>query len=212
MALLSQRGGTGLSGSVGSPLPGPCPGWLVAGILFLLTLAVPAGPSPSAAETRVPGEYQIKAAFLYNFAKFVDWPPQAFGDDTAPLRLCILGTDPFGTAFDQVKDNTVKSRRFTVSRIGRVQEAEGSQILFVSASERPNLRALFQFLKPFPVLTVGETANFCQMGGVINFIRIENKVHFEINPDAARQQRLVISAKLLSLARIVGPEGSRVKE
>ncbi len=151
-------------------------------------------------------EYLVKAAFLYNFVKFIDWPSEAFKDNLSPIKLYILGKDPFGDALDTIKDKAVKGRKLTLKRIQGVDEVRGCHILFISPSERGNVQQIIQSVRNSPVLTISEMERFTQVGGMINFIIVENKVQFEINPEAAQQNRLKISSQLLKLARIVTSE------
>ena len=162
-------------------------------------------------ETKPSPEYLIKAAFLFNFAKFVDWPADAFKDDLSPINLYILGTDPFGPALDTLKDKTIKGRPFKIKRVNKVDEIGACHILFISASEKGNLKQILYALKNSYTLTVSEIEGFAQMGGIINFIIINKKVHFEINPNAAQECSLKISSQLLNLAKIVTSE-SLMKE
>jgi hypothetical protein len=155
-------------------------------------------------------EYMIKAAFLYNFAKFVDWPHESLKDDLSPFRVFILGTDPFGDTLDSIKDKTVKGRKLAIKRVQKVEEAAQCHILFLSSSEQGSVRQIIQSLGP--VLTVSEIPGFCQSGGMINFIKAANKIQFEINPDAAQKKKLTISSRLLSLAKIVSTETQKGKE
>jgi hypothetical protein len=149
-------------------------------------------------------EYQVKAAFLYNFVKFVEWPPQTFKNPTDRIAICILGQDPFGGALDDaVKGKIFEGRAFVVPRISDVREASGCQILFVSASESKRARAVLAELKASSILTVGETEGFTTEGGVINFKLEEGRVRLRVNVEAAERAKLRISSKLLSLAQIV---------
>jgi hypothetical protein len=163
------------------------------------------GPNASAESTQN-REYLNKAAFLYNFAKFVDWPPASFQEDTDAMKLYIFGNDPFGEALDTIRDKTVRGRRLVVRRVQRVEEIEGAHLLFISSSERRRVKQILQSLRNTPVLTISEIKGFGQMGGIINFITVEDKVQFEINPEQAQQQNLKISSQLLKLARIVRSE------
>jgi len=163
------------------------------------------GPNASA-ESIQNKEYLIKAAFLYNFVKFVDWPPESFKNDADTINLYILGNDPFGEALDTIRDKTVKGRRLAVKRVQRVEELEDPHLLFISSSERRRTKQILQSLRNTPVLTIGEMERFGQMGGIINFITVEDKVQFEINSEQAQQQKLKISSQLLKLARIVRSE------
>jgi hypothetical protein len=173
-------------------------------IAFLLAMLV-CGPNVSA-ESKQYQEYLIKAAFLYNFTKFVDWPSESFQNGTAPFKLYILGDDPFGEALDTIRDKTVKGRRLVVKHVKRMEEIEGAHLLFISASEKGRVNQILQSLRKTPVLTISETERFGQMGGIINFITVENKVQFEINSEQAQQNKLKISSQLLKLARIVRSE------
>jgi YfiR/HmsC-like len=145
-------------------------------------------------------EYRIKALFLYNFAKFVEWPNPVPGDT---ICIGIVGEDPFGEALTQtIAGRTVNSRAFGVKRL-KLQEARQCQIVFVAASERKRVHAILEALAGSPVLTVGDMHGFAQAGGVINFEIVDSRVRFEVNIDAAERARLKLSSKLLSLAKVV---------
>jgi len=149
-------------------------------------------------------EYQVKAAFIYNFAKFVEWPPQTFKTDKDPIRICVLGHDPFGHALaDAVNGKSVLGRAFVIAGLADASHAADCQVLFVSSSERKHLRSILGELRTMGVLTVGETEGFATQGGVVNFKLSDGRVRLEINVDAAGQARLRISSKVLSLAAIV---------
>jgi hypothetical protein len=178
---------------------------IIASVLGMTMVDIPAETKPSP-------EYLIKAAFLFNFAKFVEWPADAFKDDLSPINLCILGTDPFGPALDTLKDKTIKGRPFKIKRANKVDDIEACHILFISASEKGNLKQILYALRNSHTLTVSEIEGFAQMGGIINFIIVNKKVHFEINLDAAEHSRLQMSSQLLKLAKIVTPESKKEKE
>ena len=149
-------------------------------------------------------EYQVKAAFLYNFAKFVEWPPQAFKNPSDPIVIGVLGQNPFGDALARaVAGKALGGRAFQVREISNAQQAAGCQIVFISSSERKRLGALLLGIGNAAVLTVGETDNFAAAGGIINFKIDGGSVRLQINVEAARKAQLRISAKLLSLAEIV---------
>jgi hypothetical protein len=156
------------------------------------------------------GEYQVKAAFLFDFAQFVEWPPGTFSDAGAPLTYCTLGGDPFGGALDEsLAGKTIGGHPLRVKHLKELKEARTCQILFLSADES-RLRALpMGDLAGTGVLTVGEAAHFARDGGVIGFCREQNKIRFEINLDAAERAKLKISAKLLVLAKsVIGARGA----
>jgi hypothetical protein len=149
-------------------------------------------------------EYEVKAAFLYNFAKFVEWPGQTFRSDKDSLKICVLGEDPFGSALrDTVSGKSLAGRSFAVTDITDVAEAPGCHILFISSSERKHLKSILAGHRMLGILTVGESEGFCAQGGVVNFKLDGGRVGFEINVDAAAQANLRVSAKVLSLAQIV---------
>src|SRR5258707_1685678 len=125
-------------------------------------------------------EYLIKAGFIYNFAKFVEWPSAAFAQPDSPIVIGILGTDPFGTIIDQiVQDKKIGARGFVVKRLkwgADAKDLKECKILFVGASERAHIDELVQTVKGLPILTVGETTGFAERGGVIRFLMEGNKV------------------------------------
>jgi len=155
-------------------------------------------------------EYQVKAAFLYNFAKFVEWPALTFKTDKDPLRICVLGQNPFGNALvEGVGGKTVVGRPLVVSDISDVSQGSDCQILFIGSSERKHLRAIFADLRMTGVLTVGETEGFATQGGIVNFKLEDGRVRLEINIEAASQAKLRISSKVLNLAQIVNTRAQK---
>jgi hypothetical protein len=148
-------------------------------------------------------EYQVKAAFLFNFAKFVEWPAQAFKSADEPIGICVLGPNPFGSSLDKaVEGKVVGARKFVVREVRDAQQAGECHIVFASASGWARSRAVLGDIKKCCVLTVGETGEFIAGGGMINLRLEDARVRVEINPDAAERARLRISSKLLSLAEI----------
>lgn len=154
------------------------------------------------AQEATPTEYQVKAAFLYNFGKFVEWPQSSAPPSV--FTICVLGKDPFGAVLDElIKDKSIQGRKLAVRRPGRVEDAGGCQILFISSSEDARLPHILEVVRGSSVLTVGEAERFARRGGMIKFRLEGGKVRFEINPDAAAQAGLTISSQLLKLATIV---------
>jgi hypothetical protein len=151
-------------------------------------------------------EYEIKAGYLYNFVKFVDWPGAAFTKEESELTLCVLGEDPFGTALDSLEGKNVKGRTFAIRRLSSRESSERCQVLFVSASEGARLGKILSGLRGSFTLTVGDMENFAEQGGIIHFLTQNNRVRFAINPAAADRAGLSISSKLLKLAIIVREE------
>lgn len=149
-------------------------------------------------------EYQVKAAFLFNFAKFVEWPADAFPGVDAPLQICLLGQDPFGNEFEEViGDKSVNGHRIEVIHPSGVPQARGCQIIFVSSSEKRKALEILRGLRGASVLTVGDTAGFAGMGGIINFVLDDGRVRFEINMKAAERAHLKVSARLLTVAKLI---------
>jgi hypothetical protein len=160
------------------------------------------------AQTAVPGaefdEYQVKAAFLYNFAKFVEWPSGTFANANDPIGICVAGANPFGSTLDSmVNGKKIGERLFSVRRLQDTQQARGCQILFIGATEWKRVRSLLDTLKGAAVLTVGETDDFTAAGGMIAFQIAGPRVRIQIALETAERCRLKISSKLLSLAEIV---------
>ena len=146
-------------------------------------------------------ESKLKAAFLFNFAKFVEWPPAAFADANTPITFGVLGTNPFGDDLAAiVRDKTINNRSIVIKPLHSVTEATNCQVLFICASEKNKLTEIISSLGTASVLTVGDTEHFIETGGMINFVKEGNKMRFQINDTAAKRAGLKISSKLLSLA------------
>lgn len=178
---------------------------LILGALAFLSVAWRAS-----AQANPSSEYAVKAAFLFHFAQFAEWPASAFKDPNAPLTFCTFGEDPFRGVLDEsVNGKTVDNRAIRVTHVHEIDETHACQILFFGAGERKRMPALLERLKDSPVLTVGESEHFAHEGGMIGFFIENNKIRFEINLQAAGRARLKISARLLALAKTVigGPVG-----
>ncbi len=146
-------------------------------------------------------EYRIKAAYLFNFAKFVEWPESSFSDSSEPIKIGILGTDPFLETLNQtVTGKTVKGRKFILQRFKKVQDLEFCHILFISTSERRRISQIIKKINGTSTLTVSESSNFIDDGGIIRLLNKDNKVRFEIGLSAAQQADLRISSRVLRLA------------
>lgn len=157
------------------------------------------------ARAEVASEYDVKAAFLYNFTKFVEWPASAFEDERSNFRICVYGEDPFGKSLWVVSDEPVAGRKVTLLGMANLKP-ESCHILFISRSERSRISQILEELRDTPVLTVADTDGFLDRGGIINFVLEGSKVRFEISQQAAERAGIKISSKLLRLA--VGPKGS----
>jgi len=156
-------------------------------------------------------EYQVKAAYLFNFLKFVEWPNESFADPLAPIVIGVVGDDPFGNALPQVVIGKTVQGRDLVIRIYRAgEDLRGAHILFISSSEKKRLPMILSGLRGSSVLTVADTEGFLEAGGMIQFQSENNRVRFAINVDATSRAKLKMSSKLLSLARVVGGNGKEV--
>jgi hypothetical protein len=174
----------------------------LAGLLGLMA-ARPAPAQSSAGQPASLPEYSVKAAFLYNIAKFVTWPASAFKGRDAPLVICVLGKDPFGKNLDLViQGKNVAGRPLLGRRLSEPPEPGTCSMLFISSSENGRLEAVMEKLRGSPVLTVGETEDFAAAGGMIRFVTVDKRVSFEINVDAARRSALGVSSKLLGLGKV----------
>ena len=170
-------------------------------LIFGLNLVLLLPAAPGRAQSSQPTEYQLKAAFLYNFAQFIDWPPEAFADDKTPFVFGILGDNPFGSDLERiVAGKKINDRPISVQVFHTADEAAHCQILFVSKSEKKHFPEIIQGLHGDAVLTVSETDGFIQTGGMINFLLVGGKIRFQIDDAAAKAAKLKISSKLLSLA------------
>ena len=150
-------------------------------------------------------EYELKAAYLYNFGKFVQWPEEVFKKNTDPFIIGIYGSNPFGEILQQtIQNKTLQNRPVVLITINNLEDAETCQILFVNKINALQLKELLQYIHDKPVLTVGDNIeDFCQSGGIVNFTGQHSQKRFEINNKASLRVRLNINSKLLSLSRIV---------
>ncbi len=175
--------------------------------ISILLMGVPA-LFPAQAAPSSPTEYQVKAAFLYNFAKFVEWPAEALSEG-GPFVIGILGEDPFGSLIDEaVAGKTVREKRIIVKRLSKIEEAVDSHILFISDSERENVSRILKQLGHAPVLTVSDLGRFAEQGGMVQLVTEQNRVRFAINVAVVERAGLKPSSQLLKLARIINSDTS----
>jgi hypothetical protein len=152
-------------------------------------------------------EYQVKAAYLFNFLKFVEFPNEAFTDPRAPIVIGVVGEDPFGSALPQVvTGKTVQGRDLVIRSYHAGENLRAAQILFISATEKKRLPVILSNLNGSSVLTVADMEGFLDAGGMIQFLIENDRVRFAINVDATSRAKLKMSSKLLSLAKVVGGE------
>ncbi len=156
-------------------------------------------------------EYRVKAAFVYNFARFTSWPDDAFTGPDSPLTICIYGKDYFGNSFSQFTDKKIKDRDLDIKRVDILPDEPGCQILLISKSEKKALPQILKKLAGKPILLVSDIENFADLGGTIGLINHENKIRFAINLDTAQNDNLQISSHLLKLGQkvIISPKDLR---
>jgi hypothetical protein len=151
-----------------------------------------------------PSEYEVKAAFLFNFTKFVEWPESAFEDSHSAIVIGIIGEDPFGDSLTRiVAGQKAQGRAIAIVRYRRGDDLRHCHVLFISASERPSTARILAGLQDAGVLTVSDIDGFAEAGGIMQFVMRENRVRFVVNLGAATQSKLRVSAKLLALAQVV---------
>lgn len=175
--------------------------WVAILLALLVAALVGGGISPAEAASPPPLESQVKAAFLYQFTKFVEWPPQALRDNT--IIIGVLGDSPVADALAAIEGQEAKGRTVVVKRFKGLDELEFAHILFLSPDAAGHLKEIQKRLEHSSTLLVSDVEGFARSGGMINFIMVGNKIRFEINVEAAEQARLRISSQLLKLARII---------
>lgn len=168
-----------------------------ASVVFLRTLFADPVPPPGL-------ELRVKAAFVYNFAKFVEWPPGAFAPANAPLTVCALASEPFTVELERaVQGKRMAHRGLLLRRLSDDEAPDGCHVLVVEPVDAKRIAALLAKVRLRPVLTVGQHRDFAQLGGVVNFTRQGDRIRFQINVDAAARAGLSISSKLLSVAQVM---------
>lgn len=173
--------------------------WLPAAIAMLQCFL-----APPLLDAQTASEYQVKAAYLYNFTKFVEWPARNFANSTAPIQLCILNDTSFGSELNQiVKGKVVAGHPVSVVPVQTPEQSRSCHILFINASQNVQARHIIEVLRHTSVLTVGESKGFVEDGGIINFVLQGDRVQFQVNHKAAKQAGLGISSRLLAVAKVV---------
>ena len=171
-------------------------------LLLLLLLVIPAA-STSHGQGAPSRENQVKAAFIYNFAQFVEWPADAFLANGNQFVIAVVGDTPLYSELERtLKGKTVGGREFAVRGYPRPADVQRCHILFVGAAERHNAAEAIHKVAGQGTLTVGDFDGFTASAGIVRFLTEDNKLRFEVNVDAARGEKLNVSSKLLKLARI----------
>lgn len=155
-----------------------------------------------------PGEYQLKAAFIFHFAQLVDWPADALGLENNPLILCTTGENTLpGVLENIIQRKQIGSHPLVVRHLQEKENPAGCHLLFIVGSDKKRVAAILASLNSAPILTVGESDDFVQQGGMIGFCLQENKIRFDINLKMAQRANLKISSRLLLLAKTVVGDG-----
>jgi len=193
-------------------------------IVLALALFVTPFVSKVRADSTTSREYQVKAAFLYNFMNFVDWPEEKLSDSNEPMIIGVIGEDPFGDAFKPIKDRPIRGKNVVIRRFKGLEELKKSDeidesqsnpqiealkkchVLFICSSEKKRLGETINLVKDHNVLTVSDIEGFLEAGGIINFVMEDQKVRFEINVTAAKRAKVKIRSQLLRLAKRVVEE------
>ena len=177
-------------------------------LILVMNMALLTGmPCATSAQPALNREYQVKAAFLYNFAHFVEWPAAAFPEPQSPMVIGILGDDPFGTTLDElIRNETVNGHPLIIQRYSKLEEIKSCHILYISQLQSEQFDAVLEAAKGRSLLTVGDSKDFATRGGTVQFITEKNKVRFRINLTAAKAASLRISSKLLKAAEIITPK------
>ncbi len=177
---------------------------------FIVLTPFVAANAQSAESPGISREYLIKAAILFNFAKFAEWPAAAFADDEAAVRICVIGDNPFGSALESINGKTVKDRTLLATPIATVEDAAACHILFVSASEGYRLEAILETVSGWPILTVADMGEFTNAGGIVALKQADDRSRLEINIGAAKKAGVKLSSKLLRLADTVSTQTAQV--
>ena len=153
-------------------------------------------------------EYDLKAAYVYNFSKFITWPANTFENETSDFTIVVYGSSPITEVlYKALKNRTIRGRHISIKVIYNLDDLKDAQILFVSQSMQKDLKAIVSLTENRSILVIGDVIDgFCQAGGIIDFTEKSSKYRFEINNQAALKAHLKISSKLLSLARIISSE------
>jgi hypothetical protein len=146
-------------------------------------------------------EYEVKAAYLYNFGRFVDWPQDAPPVRASDFAICVLGDDPFGRALDStISGEKIDGKSVIARRVAKIEEAADCRVLFIGIVESAQVKAILSTLGKSSILTVSDEPQFVREGGMVQFVLVDGRVRFEINLGAARQAGLSLSSDLLKVA------------
>ena len=180
---------------------------MMSGLLLWVWCAPMAAPALAVQSAYAgPVEYEVKAAFIHNFAKFIEWPAEVFKNQTVSIHIGILGDGPINEPLMNLNGKEVQQRTLKVSRIENINHVNSFHIIFVNPSQKKWSRSILASLRGTGILTIGDIPGFARQCGAINFYLEKSRVRFEINVSAAEREGLKVSSKLLRLARIVKSE------
>jgi hypothetical protein len=180
-------------------IPGRC-AWLCC-LAVSLVVSLLAATQDLCAQRSKPTEYEVEAAYLSNFGRFIEWPPRAGLAANEPFNVCVLGQDPFGSLLDgALKGEDIGGASLVARRVSGVEDAANCRILFISSSKDAELKAILTTLGTSSILTVSDTPGFTKRGGMLQFVIDGDRVRFEINITAAQRNGLNLSSQLLKLA------------
>jgi hypothetical protein len=169
-------------------------------VAICFALLIPICATLLAAQKSGATESQVKAAYLYNFGKFVRWQTDR-AESLQTLTICVLGRDPFGGVLDAtVEGESIDGKKITVKRLSTIQDLGSCSILFVAASEESRLGPVLTAAQHQGVLTVSDIPHFAEHGGIIGFVMLQDRIRFEVNRAAAEQSHLTLSSELLKVA------------
>ena len=175
-------------------------------LLICICLMVANAVQLATADTRVEEEDLLKAAFIYNFAKFTNWPEGTWKQQNTPLNLCTAGKDELVSKLEHLAGKIIKQRPVTVMSLNDIQVPKNCHLLYIASSEKNRYKNILKSVHTEPVLTISELPRFARSGGMIEFNRKKDQTHFIINLDVAREVELVLSSRLLSLAEVINNE------
>jgi hypothetical protein len=186
------------------------PGNIPAAVVLIGACLLLLVPGRLQAESAASKEYQVKAAFLFNFIRFSDWPSSSFHDSSSPISIGLLGDDPFGPALDEViHGETVRGRAIVIRRSHSIADLQTCQLLYISTSEKDRLADIIGELDQHAVLIVSDIDHSAHHGGMIGFFQEGKRIRFEINAASAQEHQVKLSAQLLSLGRVVDVPGGK---
>ena len=177
-------------------------------ITLMVVLGATNGAFAADQDSSIPLEYQVKAAVLYKFVRYVEWPQDVLPDTLDTITIGVLGESPITDALRaSVEGKEIGGYKVVIRHFGDLADLDFCHMLFIGRSEKENLKKALRRLQGWSTLTVGDAEGFAEKRGMINLVIVENKVRFEINMEAAEEAKLKISSKLLRLGKIVSATG-----